>query len=199
MTLPNLLTVSRIGLTGLFMLALFTHSPSGRIWALVIFGVASLTDLFDGLLARRWHQETALGALLDPIADKILVLAAFLSFVELELIPAWMVVLIVSREFLITGLRLVAVRQGTVLPAERGGKHKTISQMVAIVLTLVYLIVRDLATARATPETLSAVTLWGSRGVYGLMLLTVGLTLTSGCAFAWRHRTLLLGAAPKSS
>ena len=195
MTLPNILTVSRIGLTGLFMLALFAHSPSGRLWALLLFAAASLTDLLDGLLARRLHQETAFGALMDPIADKILVVAAFLSFVELELVPAWMVVLIISREFLITGLRLVAVRQGTVLPAERGGKHKTISQMVAITLTLLYLIARDLAAAQAAPATLAAITMWGSRGVYGLMLLTVGLTLTSGWSFAWRHRALILGRA----
>jgi len=188
LTLPNLLTVSRIGLTFLFMLALFTHNAAGRVWALGLFGLAALTDLFDGWFARRWHQESDFGVLMDPIADKILVLAALLSFVELKLVPAWMVVLIVSREFLITGLRLVAVRQGKVLAAERGGKHKTVSQMVAIVAALCYLVARDAVQAHAAPATVEAITVWGSRGVWGLMLVTVVLTLTSGVSFLWRHR-----------
>ena len=192
MTLPNLLTVSRIGLAFLFMLALFAHTQAGKVLALILFGIASLTDLFDGMLARRWHQESDFGILMDPIADKILVLAAFLSFVELKLVPAWMVVLIVSREFLITGLRLVAVRRGKVLAAERGGKHKTASQMVAIVVALIYLVVRDAAAVQAAPATASAVMLWGGRLVLGLMLITVGLTMTSGISFLWRHRGVLL-------
>ena len=179
MTIPNALTVSRIGLTFLFMLALFAHHPAGKVLALLLFGLASLTDWLDGVLARRWRQETAFGILMDPIADKILVLAAFLSFVELALVPAWMVVLIVSREFLITGLRLVAARQGHVLPAERGGKHKTASQMVAILVALLYLVARDL-----TP----AVVPWGERLVLALMFVTVVLTMTSGVSFLWRHR-----------
>lgn len=190
MSIPNLLTVGRIGLTGLFMLALFAHSPAGRLWALGFFALAALTDLFDGWLARRWHQESAFGVLMDPIADKVLVLAAFLSFVELRLVPAWMVVLIVSREFLITGLRLVAVRQGKVLAAERGGKHKTVSQMVAIVAVLLYLVIRDLVVARAAPATLAAVERWGGAGVAALMAVTVILTLTSGVSFLWKHRGL---------
>lgn len=188
MTVPNALTVSRIGLTACFMLALFSGHPAGRVWALVFFSLAGLTDWLDGVLARRLNQRSAFGALLDPIADKVLVLAAFLSFVELRLVPAWMAVLIVSREFLITGLRLVAVRQGVVLAAERGGKHKTVSQMVAVAVTLLYLIARDLAAAAATPGTASAVDLWGGRVIFGLMLVTVALTLTSGVSFLWRHR-----------
>lgn len=191
MTLPNLLTVSRIGLAFLFMLALFTHNAAGRVWALGLFGLAALTDLFDGWFARRWHQESAFGVLMDPIADKILVLTALLSFVELRIVPAWMVVLIVSREFLITGLRLVAARQGKVLAAERGGKHKTVSQMVAIVAALGYLVARDVAATHAAPATASAITVWGGRGVWGLMLITVVLTLTSGVSFLWRHRGVL--------
>lgn len=187
MTIPNALTVSRIGLTGLFMLALFSHHPAGRVWALVLFALASFTDWLDGVLARRLDQTSAFGALMDPIADKILVLAAFLAFVELGLIPAWMAVLIVSREFLITGLRLVAVRQGVVLPAERGGKHKTVSQMVAISVTLLFLVVRDLV-APAADGMAGAVAVWGGRGVWVLMGLTVILTMTSGISFVWRHR-----------
>jgi len=182
------LTVSRVGLAFVFMLALYSHSLAGKLWALAIFGLASLTDLLDGMLARRWRQESAFGALMDPIADKILVLAAFLSFVELQLVPAWMVVLVTSREFLITGLRLVAVRQGTVLPAERGGKHKTASQMVAILVALLYLIVRDVAGLHAAPAAAAAIDVWGGRGLYALMLLTVILTVTSGAGFLWRHR-----------
>lgn len=190
MTLPNILTVSRIVLTFLFMLVLFAPGLMAKVLALLIFGLACLTDWLDGALARRLNQESAFGILMDPIADKILVLAAFLSFVELTLVPAWMVVLIVSREFVITGLRLVAVRQGVVLPAERGGKHKTISQMVAILTALIYLIARDVAAARPSPDALAAVTVWGGRGLWALMLLTVALTLTSGASFLYRHRNV---------
>lgn len=192
MTLPNALTISRLGLTVLFMGALYAHHPAGRLLALLLFGLASLTDWLDGWLARRWHQESAFGALMDPIADKILVLAAFLSFVELGLVPGWMVVLIVSREFLITGLRLVAVRQGTVLPAERGGKHKTVSQMVTILVALSFLVLRDLTAARAAPDLAQAVAGVGGRLVVALTLVTVGLTLTSGVSFLWRHRRVVV-------
>lgn len=188
MNLPNLLTGSRIGLAFLFMLALFAHNATGRLWALGLFGLAALTDFLDGWLARRWRQESDFGVLMDPIADKILVLAALLSFVELRIVPAWMVVLIVSREFLITGLRLVAVRQGKVLAAERGGKHKTASQMVAIIVALLYLVARDVAATRTAPATAAAITRWGGLGVYGLMLITVVLTMTSGVSFLWKHR-----------
>ena len=190
MTLPNLLTAGRIGLTGLFMLALLSHGLPAKLWALLLFGLACLTDLLDGWLARRWHQESSWGALMDPIADKILVLAAFLSFVQLNLVPAWMVVLIVSREFLITGLRLVAVRQGVVLPAEREGKHKTVSQMVAITAALLFLVARECSAGHPGARAAVAMARWGGLGLRLLMGLTVVLTMTSGVSFLWRHREL---------
>ncbi|MBI4314231.1 MAG: CDP-diacylglycerol--glycerol-3-phosphate 3-phosphatidyltransferase [Candidatus Omnitrophica bacterium] len=194
MKLPNILTVSRIGLAFLFMLALFSHTGYGRFWALILFLLASLTDGLDGFLARRWNQTSAFGALMDPIADKVLVLAAFLSFVEIGIVPAWMVLLIFTREFLITGLRLVAVRQGKVLAAERGGKHKTVSQMVAIAVTLVYLIVLDFYKLRAPADALMRIEQWGTQIVLVLTAITVAMTLTSGVSFAWRHRKVLLGS-----
>ena len=170
------------------MLALFSHSPAGKVIALGLFLLATLTDLLDGVLARRLNQQSEFGALLDPIADKILVLAAFLSFVELKLIPAWMVVLIVSREFLVTGLRLVAYRQGKVLAAEKQGKHKTVSQMVAIFAGLIFLIVSEMADEWFAPGQAQSVRTVGWNCLITLMTITVVLTLTSGISFLTKQR-----------
>ena len=126
---------------------------------------------------------------MDPIADKILVLSAFCAFVQLRVAPAWMVVLIAAREFIVTGLRLFALGKGTVLPAEAAGKHKTVSQIIAISVTLVVLILRELALLGAGR---AEWVVWGERGIWWLMLLTVVLTLTSGISFLWRHRKIIL-------
>jgi len=132
MKLPNILTVSRFVLTAVFMICLSVSFPGAPIAAVIVFGVAALTDALDGHLARKVYGCSAFGKLMDPLADKVLTAAAFIGFVELDVMPAWMVTLIISREMMVTGLRLLAIDKGVVLSAGRWGKHKTIWQMVFI-------------------------------------------------------------------
>ena len=190
MNLPNKLTISRIGLAFIFILFLFLREVVFKYVAILIFLLACLTDFWDGKLARENDAVTNLGKLLDPIADKVLILGAFLAFVELGLIPAWMVVLIALREFLVTSLRLFAMASGKVLEAVRWGKNKTISQMVAIVCILIYLALRD-TEAWGISRFLEENGLFFQRGIVALMVITVVLTLSSGMIYTWRNRQAL--------
>src|SRR5271170_1209947 len=137
MNVPNKLTISRFVLTVAFLAVVFAMPPHFETFGLALFSVAGLTDYFDGKIARRDHLITNFGVLMDPLADKIMVCSAFIAFVGLNWIPAWMVVVVVARELAITGLRLLAASKSLVLAAERFGKHKTISQIVAIISLLV--------------------------------------------------------------
>lgn len=129
--LPNALTVSRIFLAPLLVVLLLTGRASSReTWAFVVLVAASVTDYLDGYLARKRFQVTTLGKLLDPIADKLLISAAFISLVELKIAPAWMVVIIIGREFAVTGLRSIASAGGFTIAASRLGKYKMASQVV---------------------------------------------------------------------
>src|ERR1044071_3965155 len=144
MNLPNTLTVVRMFLVPLLVVVLLTEFEGRQILGLpkellaaAIFGVASVTDWLDGYLARRRRQVTWLGQVLDPIADKLLTSAAFISLVQLDLAPAWMVALIIGREFAITGLRSLAYTKGITIPASPLGKIKMASQVTAILLLIV--------------------------------------------------------------
>jgi CDP-diacylglycerol--glycerol-3-phosphate 3-phosphatidyltransferase len=140
MNLPNKLTVLRVILIPFFVAAvLFDEGDSQtfRYLAASIFIVASLTDLLDGKIARKYNLVTNFGKFMDPLADKLLVCAALVCLVELEQLPAWMVIVIVSREFIISGFRLVAAEQGIVIAASYWGKFKTTFQMIAIILMIV--------------------------------------------------------------
>lgn len=132
MKLPNILTVSRFALAGIFMVCLSVPFPGAPFAAVFFFGIAALTDALDGHLARKVYGCSAFGKLMDPLADKVLTAAAFIGFVELRIMPAWMVTLILAREMMVTGLRLLAVDKGIVLSASTWGKQKTIWQMVFI-------------------------------------------------------------------
>lgn len=133
---PNSLTLFRIFLVPFLVVVLLTKFY-GREWVgLTIFLIAAVTDFFDGWIARRSNKITRLGALLDPIADKLLMSAAFISLVELGLAPAWMIVIIIGREFAVSGLRSIAAQQGVTIAASPLGKSKTISQVVAIALLI---------------------------------------------------------------
>jgi CDP-diacylglycerol--glycerol-3-phosphate 3-phosphatidyltransferase len=143
MNLPNTLTVARLFLVPLLVVVLLTEFEGRRILgvprelaAALIFGLASMTDWLDGYLARRRRQITWLGQMLDPIADKLLTSAAFISLVQLDLVPAWMVAVIVGREFAITGLRSLAYSKGITMPASPLGKIKMASQVTAILLLI---------------------------------------------------------------
>lgn len=139
MTLPNLpngLTLSRIFLVPLLVVVLLTRTERWELIGGAIFGVAAFTDWLDGYLARRRGQVTTLGILLDPIADKLLTSAAFISLVQMQLAPAWMVVIIIGREFAVMGLRSIAIAQGVTIPASSLGKGKMTTQVVAILLLI---------------------------------------------------------------
>ncbi len=193
MTLPTKITVLRILLTVVIMGLLIVPGMTAKVVCLLLFALASLTDWLDGYVARRFNQTSPLGTLLDPIADKILILGLLISFVQLRLVPAWMVVVILARELLITGVRLYAANRKIVIAAAKEGKHKTVSQMVAVVLILISLIIRE-AFAAALPISadhvmtqIIAVALW----------VTVILTIVSGASFFWRHRGLLRDASAR--
>ena len=143
MNLPNKLTLLRIALTVVFMFFLFTHGVVYKVLALLIFIAAAFTDFLDGYLAKKHNLITDFGKFMDPIADKVLTLVAFLAFVEMKLVPAWMVVVIVFREFIITGLRLMALRKDKLIEATLAGKHKTVSQMFSIFVILIFIIFRE--------------------------------------------------------
>lgn len=136
MNLPIALTLVRIVLVPLVMVFLISSSRVNVLIAAVIFVTASLTDWLDGRLARRLNQVTRLGTLLDPVADKLLVAAALVSLVHVDVLPVWMAVLIVGRELAVTGLRGIALSMGVVVPASPLGKAKTVAQYAAITLLI---------------------------------------------------------------
>ena len=133
MNLPTAITISRFLMVPVFIAVAEKHP----VWGSIVFSIASLTDLLDGYLARRSRQVTKLGIILDPLADKFLVIAALIVLVDLELIAAWIVIVIIIREFLVTGLRMAALVQDMVIPAETGGKFKMGFQITAILVFLV--------------------------------------------------------------
>ncbi len=184
MSLPDKLTFFRLAVTPLFVLVLFVQFPGNYTLALSLFLLGMLTDYFDGLLARSRNQVSEMGKLLDPLADKILITSAFISFIGLPEIrlPAWMVIVIVSREFAITGLRLVAAGKGIILSAGRWGKHKTVSQVIAVGAILLYLCLYY--DPRVDAEFYRPFLLL-------LVGITVVLTLISGCYYLIKNRLLL--------
>ena len=193
MNLPNQLTVSRFALTGLFWVAAFAPFPGNRSWALVLFSLASLTDFLDGKIARERKLITAFGTLMDPLADKILTCSAFIAFIELRQIEAWMVAVIVGRELAITGLRLLAASKNVVLAAERLGKHKTVSQITTILATLLAM---SYPQWGFVGEVLFAWPVLGRPWIVTFAQATqwvaVALTLYSGATYLWRNRHLYL-------
>src|SRR6266566_5947709 len=130
--MPNLLSFSRIVATILVFVLVILNQPWSFLIATVVFFLASMTDLLDGYLARRYHLVSPLGIFLDLTADKVFVAAILVAFVQLGLVPAWIVVIIIAREFLVTGLRSMAAAKGTVIPAGKLGKQKTFITLVAI-------------------------------------------------------------------
>lgn len=136
--IPNLLTLIRIIMIPIFLLLTsLSNSIAGHVVAAIIFAIASFTDYLDGYLARKWHVVTNFGKFADPLADKMLVMSAFIMLVGLNLVPAWVSAVIICRELAVTGLRLLLVETGgQVLAAAMPGKIKTASQMIAIILLL---------------------------------------------------------------
>ncbi len=174
MTLATLLTLVRIFLVPLFMTVILLNLPYGGYVGALVFTLAAATDGLDGYLARRRNEVTRLGVLLDPLADKLLISAALVSLVQLGQVGAGVAVLIIGREFAVTGLRLVAAAEGVVIPASGWGKGKTLAQIVAVVATLIrFPLARE------------------------MMWLAAGITVLSGVAyFAAAPLELILGRLP---
>jgi len=195
MNLPNKLTVSRFALTAVFLWCLFASFRFHQTLALVLFCAASITDFLDGRIARARKLITNFGILMDPLADKIMTCSAFIAFVESTHInpaapvklAAWMVVIIVSRELAITGLRLLAASKNVVLAAERYGKHKTIWQIISIIALLV---VDALNEWPAWLQNLFRG--WSAQFTTIALWITVVLTAVSGLIYLWRNRALYM-------
>ena len=195
MNLPNQLTVSRFALTGLFLGAMFGRFPGHESVALLFFSLAGITDFLDGRIARQRGLITNFGILMDPLADKILTCSAFIVLVERAQfkdwtgvkVEAWMVIVIVARELAITGLRLLAASKRLVLAAENYGKHKTISQMVAIIALLMLESYGE--WGHWAEVVLKPWVPWFARIA---LWVTVVLTFTSGALYLWKNRALYL-------
>lgn len=193
MNLPNKLTVSRFVLTAAFLAVIFARFPGNESIALALFVLASISDFLDGRIARSRQLITNFGILMDPLADKILTCSALIAFVELRQIEAWMVVLIVARELAITGLRLLAASKNIVLAAERFGKHKTISQMTAIIAILVMLSFEQWGVVgKVTFGWAIAGKAWIGWFAPFACWVMVLLTAFSGGMYLWRNRALYL-------
>ena len=194
MNLPNKLTISRFLLTIAFLAVMFSQAKYHMTIALVLFIAAGLSDYFDGVIARRHKLITNFGILMDPLADKIMVCSAFIAFVGMNWMPAWMVVVIVARELAITGMRLLAAARNVVLPAEGFGKHKTVSQMVAIISILVMGSYHEwgaIGGAVFAPHVLGPLP-WIQWFTQLAIWVAVALTFTSGSLYLWRNRALYL-------
>jgi CDP-diacylglycerol--glycerol-3-phosphate 3-phosphatidyltransferase len=189
MNWANRLTLSRLLLTVLFVAALSSSWAYARTSALIIFLIAGLTDFIDGEIARRYGSITNFGKLMDPLVDKIMMAAAFISLVPLKAVPAWAATAVVARDFLITGLRLMASAKGRVLPAERLGKQKTSWQVITVIFFLGLLAIAELRYAKERST-------WWFRAWHDagpvLVWIAVALTIYSGLGYAWRHRELIV-------
>ncbi len=187
MNLPNKLTVFRMVLVPVFVgIVLSPSIPCHYLWAWLIFGGASLTDHFDGRIARKRNQITNFGKFLDPLADKILVISAFVCLMQLNFANIWCVLIVIAREFMVTFIRLIAMENGVVIAANRWGKAKTISQMAAVLFILAVQFVQELVTLGVLrPFSIAGA---GSASVFlvlgnAFVWLAAALTLISGAVY----------------
>ena len=180
MNLPNILTISRIVLAVVLIFLLEESSPMGNILAVSVFAIAATTDFYDGHLAKSRGVVSNFGKIMDPIADKILLLSVFGVLAHIDMIAWWMFIVIAIREILVTASRLVAMRQGQVLAAERAGKIKTVMQIVAVSFILIYLVAQQSEFCSFWFYNIQRIWL----GVnYALMLAVVVLTVYSGVEY----------------
>lgn len=179
--LPNKLTILRLFLVPVFTAFMLWNNKYAPLLALIIFAAASITDFFDGKIARARGLITDFGKFLDPIADKILVLSAFVCMIPLKLCSPVVVVIVLTREFLVSSLRLIAASHSVVIAAGKSGKVKTASQMFSIVAVLVLLSIRSLFGAAVPVETISNILMW----------LTSAAAVYSGIEYIWCNRQLL--------
>ena len=193
MNLPNQLSIARLVLTAPFVVMFYSGMANAQSWALIIFIVASVTDLLDGQIARRCNLVTNFGKLFDPLADKILMVAALTMLAIEKSIPAWIVIAILAREFFVTGIRQIAMSQGVVLAAEKLGKHKMVWQVITVIYFLLRLASNEpmLAFTHAWYEWRPLSPEWFGRFT---IFVTATLTIVSGISYFWKNRRLFSDA-----
>ncbi len=186
--LPNILTILRILLTPVFIVLLFYEHPYSNFWALVVFVIASITDAYDGYVARKYDLETDYGRFLDPLADKILVSSAFISFAVIEIVPYWMVGLIIFRDLFVTGLRMLMNQKGFIMQTSKSAKIKTGVQIGFIIFVLVYLGAKAFTFF---PVTDFVTIIKEYRIIYYLTITVTVLTLLTGINYLYMNRAVI--------
>lgn len=191
MNLPNAITLSRLVLTAIFVAGTALETAAGHWIALVSFVIAAISDFVDGWLARKLGLVTAMGKLLDPLADKVLVCSAFVYLSARGYCPVWVTVVILAREFLVTGLRQIAMEAGQVLAADRLGKWKTGLQLTFCITCLVWFAIAPLDAGNPVVALLHYLSRPDGWLQPASMWLALGLTLLSGWNYMWASRSLL--------
>lgn len=202
MNTPNKLTVLRICLVPFFIIFLLTDFTVHRfIIATLIFGIASITDHFDGKIARGKNLITDFGKFADPLADKILVMSAFMCFVELGFISSVVVIIMITREFIVTSVRLVAVDKGRVIAANGWGKIKTVSQILSVIIILVLQYLLELVAADIIPigSLLNGAKFENLSSIFNIignifMWISAIFTIISGAIYIWNNREFIRNA-----
>ena len=203
MNLANKLTITRMCMVPFYILFMELGGFYNSILAFLIFFIAAITDFFDGKIARENKAVTSLGIFLDPLADKLLISAAFICFVDIPMlgITAWMVIAIIAREFLITGLRSITAYKNIIIPADKSGKFKTTSQIIVIIITMIILIINE-AFLKFSGVTLDALKFY-DHGTYATLavimekvpfwstLYAAVFTIVSGANYMWKYKKLL--------
>ena len=175
MNLPNKITIFRVCMIPVFLVFMLVQGiPYGNFIATAIFAIACASDALDGHIARKHNLVTNFGKFMDPIADKLLVCSALICFAELSYMPAWMVIIIIAREFIISGFRLIAAENGVVIAASVWGKFKTIAQMITCILLIVQL-------PFGWVDVAEQIFIW----------LSLVLTVVSLCEYVWKNRAVL--------
>lgn len=191
--LPNKLTLIRIGLVPLFLFFLSIGGVYMNFLALITFVSASITDYYDGKIARARNLETDFGRLMDPLADKILISAAFIYFVgAYPKIPAWMVTLIIAREFAVSGIRMLAASKGKIVASDWAGKLKTTAQLTAIITILVVITYITLSEAVPVIGYWDLIKVWVNIGIQILVILALIMSVVSGCNYLYANRHLFM-------
>lgn len=198
MKLSNQITIFRLTLAFILPFVLMSSMPFSKTAALLVFVLAALTDYWDGVIARRHGMITDFGKLMDPLADKVLICSAFICFAaQDQIVPAWIVVIIMAREFMVTGIRLIAANQGMVVEAGRWGKHKTLWQIVVIIVILTGETLRNdyLPMIVAGPDLLANLAVFNRYFHYltfWISTLVAILTVVSGTVYFWQCRKLVI-------
>ena len=188
MNIPNILSIARIILTPLFIILLFADFKMAKVFALLIFAIAAITDAYDGYLARKYNQITPEGKFLDPLADKILVLSAFISFAFINIIDFWMVGIIIFRDLFVTGLRFIMSSRGFEFVTSKLSKYKTAFQLTIIILTLIFISIEGLDINIFIP---TIVLIKEYKIIYILTAFTAIFTAYTGILYVFANRFII--------